>query len=239
GVEEEGQHEVHRRPAGHDDDLLPPLLAVEDAVLVAGPDLLQGHLPGLFDQGLERAGGGAADFARVVAGLGRQHADHADVSAQRQPFDAVLGLAAAPRPQGGPEPDHVLGHLDAEELGGQEVADLVQPDGRHQPDEEDGDPQEEEPVHKRVLQAGSIERPKTSRTRTTRRLTRLLRYTADAYGRQMRTSAQSSLWPEAIALTRARAPSRNPEGSSRSASPSSRSSPASMSRPGCSISPSV
>ena len=44
-----------------------------------------------------------------VAGPRREHADHPDVAAERDGLDAVLGLAAVPRPHGRAEADHVLG----------------------------------------------------------------------------------------------------------------------------------
>ncbi len=47
----------------------------------------------------------------------REHADHPDVAAERDGLDAVLGLAAPPRPDRRAEADHVLGAPDAEPLG--------------------------------------------------------------------------------------------------------------------------
>ena len=85
-----------------------------------------------------------AQLAGVVTGLGREHADHPDVAAERDGLDAVLGLTAPARPDGGAEADHVLGDLDAEPLGGQQVAELVQ--GDDDTDAED-DEQHTEQVH--------------------------------------------------------------------------------------------
>ena len=72
------------------------------------------------------------------AAPGREHADHADVAAERDGLDAVLGLAALPGPDRRAEADHVLGHADAEPLGRDQVADLVQGDG-HRDADDDGE----------------------------------------------------------------------------------------------------
>src|SRR5690606_4616647 len=205
-----------------------------------------------------------------------QHADEPYVAPERDPLDAVLGLATPARPQRRPEPDHVLGDPNVEQLGRKQVADLVQGDGDQQPDEEDHEPGHEEPAHERVppgrtrwyaerrtLRASPtalrVIRGRNRRAgRTARRPPRATpgpgglpgsarsrlprRWTPDerpGYGRQMSTMAQSSFCPADMVCTSWRARSLKPEANCRSASPSSRSSPLSMSRPGCSTRPSV
>src|SRR5690606_23992703 len=77
--QDDGQYDVHGRAAEHDDELLPPRLAVEHAVFVAGPDLFArggARVPG---HGLEQPGAGLAQLAVFAAGLGREHPDHAHV----------------------------------------------------------------------------------------------------------------------------------------------------------------
>ena len=90
---------------------------------------------------------------------GREHADHRDVAAERDGLDAVLGLALAEREQRLAEPDHVLGDLDAEQLGGNEVPDLVQADRQGEADHHDDDAEDEEQhgFHAARLPPGSLE----------------------------------------------------------------------------------
>src|ERR671910_902413 len=145
--EHRGDEDVHGRPAEHDDELLPPPLAVEQAVLVAGLDLLLRGATGIFDQCLERTGAGTAQAARVVARLGRKHADHAHVAAEWDRLEAVLRLTAPARPHGAAEADHVLADLDPEQLRRYQVTDLVQRDGEQQPERKGHDADHGEPVH--------------------------------------------------------------------------------------------
>ena len=56
------------------------------------------------------------------------HPDDADVGAERDALDAVLGLAALERPDLRPEAEEELGDLHARPLGGEVVAELVQED---------------------------------------------------------------------------------------------------------------
>ena len=67
---------------------------VEDAVLVAGLDLLHGVGAGLVDHLAEPAGREGAQLAGLVTGARREHPDHADVAPERDRLDAVLGLTA-------------------------------------------------------------------------------------------------------------------------------------------------
>src|SRR5690606_12706366 len=113
---------------------------VEDAVLVAGPDLLQRGAARRLDQALERAGADLPDLTRGVALAGRQHPDHADVAAERDPLDPVLGLPPAPRPHRRAEPHHELGGADLEQLGEREVPELVQRDGHQEAEEKNQRP---------------------------------------------------------------------------------------------------
>ena len=140
--EEERDRDVHRRAAGHHDDLLPPRHLVEEPRLVLGPDQLPLGRPGVGDELGEHPGVGLADLGDLVAllvvghraellGPGRQHPDDLHVAAERDRLHAVLGLAAPAAPDGRAEADEVLGHLPAEGLGRDHVAELVEPD-RHQ-----------------------------------------------------------------------------------------------------------
>ena len=123
--QEEGQEDVHGRSPGHDDHLLPGPLLVEQPAVVGGGDVLVLDRAGLVGHRLEQPGARRADLVRVLAAR-RVHADEADVAAERDRLDAVLGLAAPRRPQRLAEADEVLGGLDAEELAGDEVTDLVE-----------------------------------------------------------------------------------------------------------------
>ena len=122
------------------DDALPDGQSIERAVLVAGRDRLHAGIARVLHEAAEEP-------RRVLVhplALGRrEHADHRDVAAERDRLHAVLGLAAALRPDGRPEADHVLGHLDAEELGGHEVPDLVQADRHGEADHDDDDAEDE------------------------------------------------------------------------------------------------
>src|SRR6476619_3126054 len=83
----------------------------------------------------------------MVAG-GWEHADEADIAAERDQLEPVLGLPAAARPERTAEPDEVLGRLDPEDLPGYQVADLVQRDrGHHQSEEDDGPADVDRDVH--------------------------------------------------------------------------------------------
>ena len=121
--------QVHERPAEHDHHALPHRQGEEAAVLVAGADLLGGlgprvvgHAAQLLDEARGRRAG------RLPGPRRGQHPDHRDVAAQRDGLEPVLRLAAAPRDERRAEADHVLRDAHAEELGRDEVADLVQGD---------------------------------------------------------------------------------------------------------------
>ncbi len=135
GEQDEEDQQVHARPAEHDDHLLARGQPVELAVLVGRVDLGAAHLAEVLD--------GAGEAARPPRHLAvrsrRHHADHADVAADRDALQPVLGVTALARPDGRPEPDHVLGDLHAELLGRHHVADLVQRDRRQQSEREDED----------------------------------------------------------------------------------------------------
>src|SRR5690606_18119139 len=106
--QDDGQYDVHGRAAAHDDALLPPRLAVVHAVFVAVPRLISRGVARVPGHGLEQPGAGLAQLAVFAAGLGREHPDHAHVSAERDRLDAVLGLTSAAREDRAPEADHVL-----------------------------------------------------------------------------------------------------------------------------------
>ena len=95
--QEKGENEVHGRTGdGHREAARERLLPV-GAGLVGGVDLLE------------------------VA-----HPEDADVPADRDGLDPVLGLAAFDGPEAGPEAEEVLADLHPRPLGGDEVAELVQ-----------------------------------------------------------------------------------------------------------------
>ena len=104
GEQHDGDEEVHHRAAHHDDDLLGHRELVEDAVLVAGLDLLEAELAGLVGELGEPAGARHPQRPGLVAGPRREHADHPDVAAERDGLDAVLGLAALRDHTVGPKP---------------------------------------------------------------------------------------------------------------------------------------
>src|SRR5450631_3486225 len=142
-----GDDQVHGRTAQHDHQLLGRRELVEHPVLVAGPDLLHGVLAGLVHELGETARARTTQHRGIGAGFGREHADHPGVPTERYRLESVLGLAPGARPDGGAETDHVLSGLDAELLGPEEMAVLVQRD-RHADTE--GDEQNAEEVHHRT-----------------------------------------------------------------------------------------
>ena len=144
GHDDRSDDEVHERPTEHDGDLLPRLELVEDAVLVTGAQLLEGLLTHLVGELAEPTGRRGAHGAVRVARLRRVHADHAHVTAERDAFDAVLGLAALLRPQRRAEADHVLRHADAELLRGHHVPHLVQRDRGSHADDHEQHPEDEQ-----------------------------------------------------------------------------------------------
>ena len=92
--QEDGQEDVHHRPAGHDDDLLPPGLAVEEPVLVLVLDRARTRPRGRRRSACRRSRPVMPDDPAVGAALGRrQHPDHPDEAAHRDRLDAVLGVA--------------------------------------------------------------------------------------------------------------------------------------------------
>ncbi|MNI58943.1 hypothetical protein D3C73_1140780 [compost metagenome] len=101
------------------------LLAVGDGLVVRGAGVLH-----------ERAEHPLRGSRRL---RGRVHPRHRDESAQRQQLESVLGLADALRPQTRSETDHVLADAHAEELRGDEMADLVQTDLQAEADEHEQD----------------------------------------------------------------------------------------------------
>ena len=137
--EQDRQHQVVERAGEHDDDPLPPGLGVEDPALVGGQDVVERLAADLGDEAAH------AGRALALALLGRRdHADDADVAAERDRLEAVLGLAAAPGEDRRPEADHELRHPHAEPAGPEEVAGLVEADREEQPDREGDDPQDRE-----------------------------------------------------------------------------------------------
>ncbi len=154
GEDEEGDQDVHRRPAGHHDDLLPPRQLVEEAVVVLRTDQLPLGRAGVGDELGEHAGVGLAHLDRVldhpavgVADLldlvgqlvraRREHPDDLHVTAERDRLDPVLGLPHLLGPHGGPEADEVLGDFRTEPLRRDHVAQLVQADGDQDREDED------------------------------------------------------------------------------------------------------
>ena len=73
---------------------------------------------------------------------GGKHPDHPDVAADRERLQSVAGLTFDLGPDGGTEPDHVVGDPDAELLGRYEVSDFVQGDGRSDEQHEQRDAQD-------------------------------------------------------------------------------------------------
>ena len=118
GEEHEREHQVHERAAEHDDDPLATGRCVEQRGRRrrAGPPRSDCARASAI-----RLRNGPVDAARRVVRptlRRREHPDHADVAAERDRLDAVLGLArrAATRPCG-PKPTMYWVHLDAELLG--------------------------------------------------------------------------------------------------------------------------
>src|SRR5690606_28519520 len=156
-----GQDEVHEGAGEHDDDPFPRPARVEQALVVAGLQFLEGRRAGVLDHAAPRGGGAGL---QPSVGSGREHADHADVAAERDGLDAVLGLAPLPRPQGRAEADHVLRHADAEHLGRRQVAQFVPGDGEQQADRED-DYAEDEHQGRHARASALAVRTVSSRTR--------------------------------------------------------------------------
>ena len=75
-------------------------------------------------------------LAGIVAALARVLPREVDVAAERHPRHPVLGLAAAKRQQLAPEPEREGEHPDAEGLGHQVVAELVNEDDDAESEEE-------------------------------------------------------------------------------------------------------
>ena len=167
GEEEEGEQEIHHRSAEHDDHALMDRQLVEDAILVAWRDLLERLAPRILDEEREATGRHGACGARGCVLRRRQHADHADVSADRDGLDAVRRLALALGPHGRAEADHVFGHLDAELLGRDEVADLMQGD-RGEDEQEERDNAHDFPHHRSLPSINSVaaDRAQVSASRT-------------------------------------------------------------------------
>src|SRR5690606_34024508 len=135
------EDQVLERPRRHHDDPLPRGARVELPVRVLGPDVHRRLPAGVVDEALERAGAAAA-AQRLALGR-RQHADHADVAAERDQLDAELRLADLARPQRLAEPDEELRDLDAELARRQVVAELVPGHREHDPGEQQQDPEHE------------------------------------------------------------------------------------------------
>ena len=70
-----------------------------------------------------------------------EHPDHSDVAADGEGLQSVAGFTFDLGPDGGTEPDHVVGDPDAEFLGRNEVSDFVQGDGRSDEQHEQRDAQ--------------------------------------------------------------------------------------------------
>src|SRR5699024_2497625 len=94
---------------------------------------------------LEQPGGVLPDGALGLPLVGRVHHDHADVAAQRDGLEAVLGLPPRAGQQRGAEADHVLGDPHPEQLRGHQVAQLVQSDrqGQSQAYHRDAEPEQQ------------------------------------------------------------------------------------------------
>ncbi len=99
GEQHDGQQQVVQRPGRHHHDPLPPRLLVEHPVAVGGQHVVQRGPADLGDEAAHPGG------ALALALLGRRdHADDADVAAQRDPLHAVLGLALRRENSVGPKP---------------------------------------------------------------------------------------------------------------------------------------
>lgn len=144
GGADDADEEVHEGAAQHDGDAFADGELVEEAVFVAGEDAVSICGAGVVGELLEGAGSACPAFGG--AGGGRVHANHGDVAAEGEGFEAVFGFSFADGEEGFAEADHVLGDADSEEFGGEEVAEFVEGDGggdgeRH--DEYAGDEQDD------------------------------------------------------------------------------------------------
>src|SRR5215218_724519 len=141
--QQDGHDEVGDRPGGEHDGPLPGRLAAELPLRRGG---LGGGGPGRRGHP-DAPGGGLAPgppgravlLEEVGVVLVRAHAGDLAEAPEGQGLDAVLGLAAAERPDGRPEAEEEALDLHPEELGGGEVPALVQEDGQHQSEDEECD----------------------------------------------------------------------------------------------------
>src|SRR5215218_3019791 len=122
--EQDGHQEVGDRPGGEHDRPLPGRLVAELAVgrVRLGRRLVRAVL-----------------LEEVAVALIRAHAGDLAEAAQGQGLDAVLGLAAAERPDGRAEAEEETLDLHPEQLGRGEVAAFVQEDGQHEGEDEERD----------------------------------------------------------------------------------------------------
>jgi hypothetical protein len=127
--DQEGQQKIGEDPAAHHHQPLPDRLLTEQAAAVGIGNVLPLGRAGLVGQPGEPVG--ATPFP-----LRRVHPDQLDVPAQRNPLEPVLGLPPASRPDPWAEAGEELGHLDAEDLGRDEMAALVQQHGHDDEREE-------------------------------------------------------------------------------------------------------
>ena len=141
--EQQGDDEVGNGAGGQHDPLLPGRVGVEHP-----PDrgrVGRGRLGPLGHRGRGPVGGRVLltpwplRFEKVAVVLVRADPGDLAEAAERQRLDAVLGLAASGRPDGAAEPEEEALDLHAEQLGGGEVAALVEQDGQHQGQDEQQD----------------------------------------------------------------------------------------------------
>src|SRR5829696_414655 len=123
--EQDRHHEVGDRPGGEHDRPLPGRLVAELAIG-------RGRLG-------RRLAGRAVVLEEVAVALVGAHAGDLAEAAQGQGLDAVLGLAAAERPDGRAEAEEEALDLHPEQLGRREVAAFVQEDGQHEGENEERD----------------------------------------------------------------------------------------------------
>ena len=121
--------QVHRRTAQHNHHALEHRQLIEQAVLIARLQTLSIRRTRLLSQGRKRARTPRMTLLMVILHLSRArriHANHRNVTTQRDRLETVLSLAAAEREHGLTKANHVLRNAHIEQLRGHQVPHLVQ-----------------------------------------------------------------------------------------------------------------